>query len=312
MNIGFRPVLEIAPPPAIAPFDAAQANARQEAWARYLGVPVEYENSIGMKFRLIPPGEFVMGSPETEQGREDLVKGSERQHKVHITRPFYLGLFEVTQGEYRTVMNANPSAFSADGKRRDAVVGLETTRFPVEQVSWNDAHEFCKKLSQQVAERGRRYRLPTEAEWEYAFRGGTTTTFYVGDSLTSHEGNFAANFPYGTDVVGPYVGRPSIVGSYPPNPFGLYDMIGNVCEWCLDACHGIPTYDAGVTLKDPLSNAGAGHVRRGGAFTAAGRYQRAATRYDDSRRLFDLGFRVVLEVDAGPLQRQTQDFEAER
>ena len=116
-------------------------------------------------------------------------------------------------------------------------------------MSWNDAHEFCTKLSQQVAERGRRYRLPTEAEWEYAFRGGTTTTFYVGDSLTSHEGNFAANFPYGTDVVGPNVGRPAIVGSYPPNPFGLHDMIGNVCEWCQDACHGIPTYDAGVTLK---------------------------------------------------------------
>ena len=132
-----------SPPPANAPFDADTAKAHQQAWADHMGLPVEFENSIGLKMRLIPPGKFMMGD--------------DQQHAVTLTRPFYLSIYEVTQKEYRTIQNDNPSQ----------QVGSAN---PVERVTWDDSVVFCRKLSQLPAERkiDRVYRLPTEAEWEYA------------------------------------------------------------------------------------------------------------------------------------------------
>ena len=178
-----RPAL----PPAIAPFDATKAKEHQEGWAKHLGVPVEITNSIGMKLVLIPPGEFMMGSPkelieeelkrpDNDQWYKEHLPGEGPQHRVRITRPFYLGTYLVTQEEYQRVMGTNPSEFSATGKGKDKVAGQDTKRFPVENVSWDDAVEFCRKLSEMPEEKaaGRTYRLPSEAQWEYACRAGST------------------------------------------------------------------------------------------------------------------------------------------
>src|SRR5262245_51092066 len=143
-----------------------------DSWAvREESPPKELTNSIGMKFRLIPAGKFVMGSPEDEKDR---VKGdAEFQHEVEITTPFYLGVYEVTQKQYETVVGKNPSWFSSTGGGEDEVKGLDTSAFPVERVSYKDAIAYCQKLSESAAEKkaGRVSRLPTEAEWEYACRG---------------------------------------------------------------------------------------------------------------------------------------------
>ncbi len=131
-------------------------------------------NSIGMKLVLIPAGKFLMGSARDEKGHHP---SEEPQHEVVISQPFYMGVYEVTQGQYRQVMGNNPSFYSPRGEARDEVAGLDTDNFPVENVTWHDAQAFCQRLSALWRERaaGRVYRLPTEAEWEYACRAGTTT-----------------------------------------------------------------------------------------------------------------------------------------
>jgi formylglycine-generating enzyme required for sulfatase activity len=162
-------------PPLVAPFDSDQAKALQKAWADHLGTPVQITNAIGMKLNLIPPGEFVMGSPESEADFND----DETEHLVRITKPFYLGVHEVTQAQYEQVIGNNPSYFSASGKGKNRVSD-DTTQLPVEQVSWNDVVAFYGKLSEQE---GVEYRLPTEAEWEYACRAGTTTAYSFGNDV---------------------------------------------------------------------------------------------------------------------------------
>lgn len=200
-------------------------------------------NSIGMKLVCIPPGKFSMGSDEEEQkdvlkqiGEKlempDCLKAEGPQHEVRITKGFYLGVYEVTQGEYEEVMGSNPSWFSATGEGKDNVKDLKTNRFPVEQVSYEEAVQFCENLSARPGEREKKrlYRLPTEAEWEYACRGGASlkTPFHFGKSLSSHQANFDGNYPYGGAEKSTYLGRTCAVGSYKPNGFGLYDIHGNV------------------------------------------------------------------------------------
>src|SRR5262249_31361738 len=184
--------------------------------------PPRLTNSLGMELVRIPAGKFRMGSLPSEPGRGD----DEDEHEVEITRPFYLGAYEVTQAQYEKIMGHNPSWFHADGGGGRGSAGLDTAVFPVEYVRWSDAVEFCKRLSARPEERRlrRTYRLPTEAEWEYACRAGTTAPFHHGPTLDAAQANF--------DGAG--LKRTARVGSYSPNACGLYDMHGNVWEWCAD------------------------------------------------------------------------------
>ena len=182
-------------------------------------------NGITLDMVAIPGGSFVMGSPNTEAQRLD-TEGPQRTVKVS---PFFMGKYEVTQEQYQAVMGNNPANFK--GAKR-----------PVERVKWNDAIKFCRKLSQKT---GKTYRLPSEAEWEYACRAGTTTPFYFGETITPDLVNYDGNYSYGSASKGLYRQQTTDVGSFPPNPFGLYDMHGNVYEWCSDKLHanynGAPT-----------------------------------------------------------------------
>ena len=245
-----------------------------------------------MKLMLIPAGKFIMGSPKDEKERSS----AEEQHEVSITKPFYLGVYVVTQAEYEKVMGNNPSYFSAKGGGKASVKDMDTGQFPVEQVSWDDAVAFCKKLSELPKEKkaGLVYRLPTEAEWEYACRAGTKTPFHYGDSLSSKQANFNGGFPYGGADKGPYLERTAKVGTYAANAFGLYDMHGNVWEWCQDWYDA--SYYKNSPKEDPPGPAQASdRVVRGGGWDGRGRFCRSAFRdwSEPGRRDDDLGFRVV-------------------
>jgi formylglycine-generating enzyme required for sulfatase activity len=230
-----------------------------------------------------------MGSPENEPGREPIAKGSEGQHEVEITKPFYLGVYEVTQAQYEKVIGVNPSYFSARGGGKEKVAGRDTRNFPVENVSWYHAVEFCEQLSALRAEKqGKRtYRLPTEAEWEYACRGGRSSPFHFGNEITSAKANF----------FGSHLKRTTAVGTYPPNAFGLYDMHGNVWEWCADWQNS--DYYKQSPRQDPQGpQTGTRRVRRGGSMGDVASFCRAAFRHDldPGSHGEGVGFRVVCIV----------------
>jgi uncharacterized protein (TIGR02996 family) len=259
----------------------------------------EVVNSIGMRLALIPPGRFRMGSPVTEKER----RSDETLHEVEITRPFYLGVFPVTQQQYRKVMGEEPSNFARTGDQRDKVKGLKTDDFPVERVSWNRASEFCEKLSGLRKERdaGLDYRLPTEAEWEYSCRGGasSTTAFHFGPSLTSTQANMNGSHPYGGAEKGAWLARTCRVGSYTPNAFGLFDMHGNVWEWCAD-WYGADYSKKGPRQDPPGPSRGRGRVIRGCGWYngASGLNCRAALRLhlSISFQSDNVGFRVAANL----------------
>jgi formylglycine-generating enzyme required for sulfatase activity/outer membrane protein assembly factor BamB len=253
-------------------------------------------NSIGMKLVCIPAGTFLMGSGDADP---DAQPDEKPRHRVRITRPVYLGAFEVTQEEYQKVMGINSSFFSETGLGKDKVKGLDTKRLPAEQVRWLDAVEFCRRLSARPQERkaGRLYRLPTEAEWEYACRAGTTTAFNLGDKLSSRQANFNGTHPYGGAAKGPFLTRTTPVGSYPPNAWGLYDMHGNVWEWCAD-WYG-RTYYKSSPVDDPRGpKSGSMRVIRGGEWYGDGRDCRSAFRYAEmpGGTFYVMGFRVAMDV----------------
>ena len=301
------------------PFSAQEARAAQVSWAQYLGVPAEYVNSIGMKFRLIPPGEFAMGSTDKVindtlpfSGSPELqarVRSEAPRHKVVLTRPFYLGEFEVTQAEYQQVVGPNPSAFSPTGRASDQVKGIDTSRHPVEMVSWDDAAEFCRRLNvkekrepmyARVADAttildGEGYRLPTEAQWEFGAAAGTTTYFWSGEndealaSVGWHRGNSG--------------GRTHAVGELQANPFGLFDVHGNVSEWVQDAWSA-DSYKAfqNAEAVDPFlsSTSDLQRAHRGGNFSNNYRFLRTSGRNAGASilRISGRGFRIALSVEA--------------
>jgi formylglycine-generating enzyme required for sulfatase activity len=246
------------------------------------------KNSIGMQLVLVPEGEFSMGSPGSEPDRSH----NETQHQVQITKPFYLGIYEVTQAEYEQVMRSNPSHFNRKK------VGQDTSRFPIENVSWKHATEFCGRLSELPDERaaGRVYRLPTEAEWEYACRAGTDTATSFGDRLDSTQANFDGNYPYNLAAKGPKLERMATVGSYRPNAWGLYDMHGNAQEWCQD------WYDENYYKASPRSNPQGPstpterRVARGGGWWWSGEHCRSACRLSwwPDKSDYIIGFRVAM------------------
>ncbi len=253
-------------------------------------------NSIGMKLVLIPPGRFLMGSPFSEPYHSP---DEGPVHEVTLTRPYYLGCFPVTQQEYHEVMQSRPSHFAPDGPLPYYRLNdVDTSRFPVDSVDYEDAVAFCKRLSALPEERaaGRRYRLPTEAEWEYACRAGTSSVFYFGDSLSSRQANFDGNYPYGGAERGVYLKRTCNVGQYPPNAFGLYDMYGNVWEWCSD------WFDENFYRYSPKNDpvgppGGDAHVLRGGSWIDASWHCRSADR-SHREALHYVGFRVVMTTEA--------------
>ena len=209
----------------------------------------ESADSIGMKFKLIPAGTFTMGDGDDA-------------HDVTLTKPFKMGVHEVTQAQYEQVMGVNPSKFK----------GADN---PVENVSWDDAVEFCRRLSELPAEKaaGNVYRLPTEAEWEYACRAGTTTKYSFGDD-ESEFGDYAWYCDNSDEQTHP-------VGSKKPNAWGLYDMHGNVLEWCQDWYGDYPS----GSVTDPTGPAVGSHrVIRGGSWDRTAGYCRSAHRYWFSRR----------------------------
>ena len=310
-----------APPAAIAPFNAEQAKQHQEAWAKYLNVPVEYSNSIGMKFRLIPPGEFTMGSTEEEiewtLGRIDrndehwvkCVRSEAPQHLVRLTSPFYLGRSEVTQSQFTTVDIAQPM------RRHEPLAGAlpefdnPSAVLPIERVSWTDSAQFCSQLSKQelltpyyifpdlcrIVPDGNGYRLPTEAEWEFACRAGTSTFFWCGnnevelmDAAYCHENS---------------MGQINSIEQQLANPFGIFDLHGNVSEWVED----VFDYESYTRHTDGVLSSPVHHafdiprrVTRGGSSMDSAPRCRSGYRpaYGPLDRNQFVGIRVALPIDA--------------
>jgi formylglycine-generating enzyme required for sulfatase activity len=248
------------------------------AYARRAGVDptktLDLGSGVKLELVLIPAGKFLMGTPETEEGR-----GKEPQHEVTLTKPYHLGKYEVTQEQYQQVMGTNQSQF----KGRD---------LPAEMVSWDDAQEFCKKASGKT---GLAVRLPTDAEWEYACRAGTKTSYYTGDS-EADLGRAGWYFKNSSRTTHP-------VGHKTANAWGLYDMHGSVLEWCADWTE---TYKAEAAIDPQGSAQGALRVARGGCWDLDPVHCRSASVFGlppDFRfgllppndRALDCGFRVVVE-----------------
>jgi formylglycine-generating enzyme required for sulfatase activity len=215
---------------------------------------------------LISAGKFIMGSPKDEEGRRD--GDEETQHEVTLTKSFYMGKYEVTVEQWVAVMGKDPSKFEGE-------------KMPITDVSWNDCQEFIKKLN--TTTKGG-YRLPTEAEWEYSCRAGTTTAYSFGDKITSMDANYD----------GSNIKKPEDIGSYKPNAFGLYDMHGNVSEWCNDMHMPFTS----TALTDPMtkdSRKAHRYIYRGGSWNGFGREVRSADRkhMEMNYHHTTLGFRLA-------------------
>lgn len=262
---------------------------------------IDLGNGITLDLVWIAPGTFTMGSPSSEADRRD----DETQHCVTLSKGFWMGKYEITQEQWQALMGSNPSNFKG-------------VKNPVELVSWDDCQEFIKRLNALVAATGGRggpgaptpatslgsasgiFRLPTEAEWEYACQA-KTTTFHYGNDLDASIANFNGNYPYGNGHKGEYRQKTVPVGSFKPNAFGLYDMHGNVWEWCQDwyVWAWCPERDGGYpsdSVTDPVGpGSGVSRVYRGGGWRDRAGFCRSAVRYDDrpGNRWDGLGLRLV-------------------
>ncbi|MEX0642900.1 MAG: formylglycine-generating enzyme family protein [Pirellulales bacterium] len=310
------------------PFVDREARKRQQETAKALSQPTEATNSIGVKQRLLPAGTFMMGSPADELERQ---RDEGPAHRVRITKPFFLGLYEVTLGQFRQFVDATNYQTDAEKDRkggwgytgddsrpfkRDPQYTWRHTGFPqdadhpVVNVSWNDAVAFCRWLSRKEAAT---YRLPTEAEWEYACRAGTATRFYNGDDAAgvARMGNVAdatMNQKFAAWMKVSKVDREKIgtsehtdgyvftapVGCFQANAFGLYDMHGNVWEWCAD-WDKADYYRDSPTDDPPGPADGTVRIRRGGSWLHSPTYSRSARRrrYAPDARNSPIGFRIA-------------------
>ena len=288
----------VTPSLPVFDFQLVRVNARGERvrqesrQAQYF--TKELDNGITLDIVAVPGGKFLMGTEDKEIERlcqrydTDWYNREKPQHEVTV-QPFYMGKYPITQAQWRAIasrtdlkverdLNSDPSDFKGDNR-------------PVECVSWYDAVEFCARLSKLT---GREYRLPSEAEWEYACRAGTTTPFSFGETITGELANYDANYTYAEEPKGQYRGETTPVGQFPPNAFGLYDMHGNVWEWCADTWHesyeGAP--NDGRAWLDSQSNY---NVLRGGSWGYFPFICRSAYRLWDRRDDYthNRGFRVV-------------------
>ena len=273
-------------------FDVVKVNAkgqeveREKAEASYF--TQDLGNGITLEMVAIPGGTFLMGSSTNEK---DSYEDERPQHEVTVPT-FFMGKYPITQAQWKAIaatakididLETNPSNFKGDEKGDE---------LPVESVNWYQATEFCKRLSRETK---REYRLPSEAEWEYACRAGTTTPFYFGETITRKLANYRASETYAGEAKGEYRQQTTPVGQFPPNAFGLYDMHGNVWEWCADTWHdnydGAPT-DGSAWIENGDDNRS---PLRGGSWYFDPYFCRSAYRYYIYRRdsLYSYGFRVV-------------------
>ncbi|NEQ39234.1 MAG: SUMF1/EgtB/PvdO family nonheme iron enzyme [Okeania sp. SIO3I5] len=271
-----------APPPPprsefpIQTFTTVTVDRRGERISSRQGkaeVMTENFNGVSLEMVKISAGRFLMGSPETEVGRRDT---ESPQHYVDVPE-FFMGKYPVTQAQWEAVMGNNPSHFKGANR-------------PVENVSWRDATEFCQKLSQIT---GKKYSLPSESQWEYACRARTSTPFYFGETITSELANYDGTSTYADEPKGKYQGETTDVGIFPPNSFGLYDMHGNVLEWCQDVWHS--NYNGAPTDGSAWETGGDSNRRllRGGCWNNYSRYCRCAGRDYIFVGYLGVGFRVV-------------------
>ena len=245
--------------------------------------PKEFTNSVGMKFVWIAPGIFLMGSPKEEKLRADEF---ETQHKVTLTKGYFMGVYTVTQEQWKEVMGNNPSTFTGE------------KNLPVQSVSWDDCQEFIKKLREKDK---KPYRLPTEAEWEYACRAGTKTPFHYGETISTDQANyayvadFADQFDYNSKK-GVLRKKPVPVGSFPANAWGLYDMHGNVYQWCQDR---FGEYQQKDTVDPKGPNTSTYPVIRGGSWDSLPAVCRSAARASlpPDKRYSGIGVRLCFSVE---------------
>ena len=266
-----------------------QITAEPSINITYFDEPIlrqELRQVLPLRMVKIPAGEFLMGSPATETHREEQ-EGPQRSIQIPS---FYMGAFAITQRQYMSVMGNNPSYFTDEQDRDGADL-------PAEQITWRDASAFCQQLSDLT---GRIYRLPSEAEWEYACRAGTTTPFCFGEKLTTEIANFFADFSFTENIEENYRNASVAVDSFWPNPFGLYNMHGNIYEWCADDYHDsyqdAPS-DGSLWLSD---QANASKIMRGGAWFNDTPYCRSAARERNSQTGLSnsFGFRIVCEENS--------------
>lgn len=289
-----------APALAVAPFSKTAAKRHQREWASFLGTPIERRIGLpggqSLTLTLIPPGEYTRGSGDKERekfigwglpaGLKDL-NNEKPAHRVRLTEPFYLSTFEVTHGQFQSFKDA--TAFDPDAGTAPAETGND---HPVVDVSWNDAAAFCEWSS---AESGLEIRLPTDAQWEYACRAGTTTSFYFGENANQFE-DYGRYFSDAKGVMLPR--RPDPVGGRLPNAFGLYDMHGNAMEWCADWYnHGYQSDELAINPTGPTT--GKTRVRRGGGWSFGREGCRSASRLPGGLgyRNDTVGFRVAIPIN---------------
>jgi formylglycine-generating enzyme required for sulfatase activity len=267
-----KQIFQFISPPTNPPKPPTNINVNINAQSSFTE---DLGNGVKLEMIAIPGGTFWMGSPANEAERGD---NESPQHQVTVPS-FFMGKYPLTQAQYQAIMGKNPAYFKGNNR-------------PVENVSWDDAVRFCQKLSQRT---GKNYRLPSEAEWEYACRAGTKTPFSFGDNITTDLVNYDGTYPYKSAPKGKYREQTTDVGTFPPNAFGLYDMHGNVWEWCEDDWHenyiDAPT-DGSAWNSQSGSNT---KLLRGGSWFNLAGSCRSADRGRDSRddRYFNFGFRVV-------------------
>ena len=298
VNVSPPPITIKSPPPTqpsvglplkTFSFETVTVNAkgeiinRRNLQAKYF--VEDLGNGITLEMVQIPEGTFTMGSPK---GEKDSWDRERPQHQVTV-KPFFMGKYVVTQEQYQVIMGKNPSCFKNESTNNNR---------PVERVSWYDAAEFCTRLSKATK---KEYRLPSEAEWEYACRAGTTTPFYFGETITTNLVNYNGNYTYASAPKGRYGGETTEVGIFPPNAFGLYDMHGNVWEWCADPWHGNyegALKDGRVWLENGSENrsplrGGSWHIFPGNCRSA---FRNVNDRAERDSFSFAIGFRVVCAV----------------
>ncbi len=292
VSLSGRGVIADTPDASLRPANETASPIRDSGFAGHRAGDTRDDNKLNLKLVWCPPGTFRMGS----QPGEDEYRTNEGQVETTLSRGFWIGKYEVTQQEWDQLMETNPSEFSSTGQAKYKIFGKSTARFPVECLLVQEAEEFCKRVTTLERSAGRlpanwSYTLPTESQWEYACRAGTTTATAFGDQLSSSDANFKGFVPYNGAKRGPFLFRTTNVGSYRGNAWGIHDMHGNVWEYCA----GWYTDEARGGIDPEAATNGTYRIGKGGSWFHDGRYSRSAFRYwiEPDMRQGTVGFRIA-------------------